>query len=145
MIRTLYEPEAYFKRALEMFSRMSHPATVAGRLKRLFFLTASGVRNLVSKWVNGKISLPTIWRQYQQQKVIYKQFPEDYKKASQEFSRRVIREYPDQIPFIMHYITLGYHYYMFTFDHAVPGLTKLLAEEDLMAQGSELGREVSAA
>ncbi len=145
VIRTLYEPEAYFKRALAMFSRMSHPATVAGRLKRLFFLTASGVRNLVSKWVNGKISLRTMWRQYQQQKIIYKQFPEDYKKASQEFSRRVMREYPDQIPFIMHYITLGYHYYMFTFDHAAPGLTKLLADEELIAQESELERKASAA
>ncbi|MBA2594626.1 MAG: hypothetical protein H0U97_21265, partial [Gammaproteobacteria bacterium] len=57
----------------------------------------------------------------------------------------VMREYPDQIPFIMHYITLGYHYHMFTFDHAVPGLTKLLQEEELLAQASPPEKEASAA
>jgi hypothetical protein len=43
-----------------------------------------------------------------------------------------MRKYPDQAPFIPHFITLGYHYYMFTFDHVVPGLTELLKKEDLL-------------
>jgi radical SAM superfamily enzyme YgiQ (UPF0313 family) len=145
VIRTLYEPEAYFSRAIEMFSRMGHPEALSERMRRLFFLLASGVRNLVSKWMSGQLTLATMRSQYRQQRAIIDSFPEHYKKASQAFTRRVMREHPDQIPFIMHYITLGYHYYMFTFDHAVPGLTKLLAEEDLLEDTRRATQEASAA
>jgi radical SAM superfamily enzyme YgiQ (UPF0313 family) len=145
VIRTLYDPDAYFSRAIEMFSRMGHPAALRERVRRLFFLLASGVRNLFSKWMSGQITLASIQSQYRQQKSVMAIFPEHYKRASRVFTRRVMREYPDQIPFIMHYITLGYHYHMFTFDHAVPGLTKLLQEEELLAQASPPEPKASAA
>jgi hypothetical protein len=52
-----------------------------------------------------------------------------------------MRKYPDQAPFILHFITLGYHYYMFTFDHVVPGLTELLKKEDLLAEADGLSAQ----
>ncbi|MGH8579815.1 MAG: hypothetical protein ACREVK_06730, partial [Gammaproteobacteria bacterium] len=53
------------------------------------------------------------------------------------FTREVMKKCPDHIPFIPHFITMGYHYYMFTFDHVAPGLTALLKKELAQAQERE--------
>ncbi len=145
VIQTLYQPKAYFDRAIELFSRMSHPATLSRRLHRLLLLGTSGVRNIISKLFKGQVTVGALWRQYQSTRNAMRQFPEEYQRESKRFSRYVMRHYPDQAPFIPHYITLGYHYYMFTFDHAVPGLTELLKKENLLEQEPNPIREVSAA
>lgn len=145
LIQTIYQPEAYFNRVIEMFSRMSQPGSLLRRWKRLFFLNAFGVRNLLSKILKRKTSIRTVLTQFRQQRSVFKQFPDEYKTASRRFARHVMRNYPDQSPFILHYITMGYHYYMFTFDHAVPGLTELLKKEALSATEHDVVREVSAA
>jgi hypothetical protein len=145
VVEALYQPDAYFSRVIELFSRMSHPGSLALRLKRIFLLSGFGIRNLISKLVKKKITLRRVFEQYQQQRRALAQFPEAYKTASQRFTRQVMRQYPDQLPFVMHYITMGYHYYMFTFDHVVPGLTELLQKEDLLAKETSEVRKVSVA
>ncbi len=129
VIQTLYEPEAYFSRCLELFARMGHQGSVLRRLKRLAMLNAFGIRNLLSKLRKGKITLHKIRVQYREQRRLVKQFPEAYRRESKKFTRYALRHHPDQSPFIPHYITMGYHYYMFTFDHVVPALTQMLEEE----------------
>jgi hypothetical protein len=111
-------------------------------LKRVFLLGISGVRNILIKLIKKQVTVGTLVRQYRQLRSASEQFPEEYKRASQRFTRYIMRKYPDQAPFIPHFITLGYHYYMFTFDHVVPGLTELLKKEDFLAEASGL-HEVS--
>ena len=61
---------------------MGHPAALGERVRRLFFLLASGVRNLISKWMSGQITLASIRSQYRQQQSVMATFPEHYKQAS---------------------------------------------------------------
>lgn len=143
VIQTLYQPEAYFDRVTDLFSRMSHPASLPRRLKRVFLLGISGVRNILVKLIKKQITVGTLVCQYRQLRSAFEQFPEEYKRASQRFSRYIMRKYPDQALFIPHFITLGYHYYMFTFDHVVPGLTELLKKEDFLAEEVSGLHEVS--
>jgi radical SAM superfamily enzyme YgiQ (UPF0313 family) len=145
VIQTLYDPEAYFDRCIELFSRMGHPRSLLGRLKRLAMLNAFGIRNLFSKLWKRKITLRKIRMQYREQRRIMNQFPEAYQRASRRFTRYVIRHHPDQSPFIPHYITMGYHYYMFTFDHVVPALSRMVQEEAALEKHGESLRKASAA
>jgi radical SAM superfamily enzyme YgiQ (UPF0313 family) len=145
VISTLYHPDAYFDRVIELFKRMSNMATLPSKLKRIFFLSTFGFRNLFAKLRTGQITLRSLRAQMQRQRAAFAQFPEEYRVASRRFSRYILRHYPDQAPFIAHYITMGYHYYMFTFDHVVPGITELLAKEVTTGEGALVAPKASVA
>lgn len=136
VVQTLYQPEAYFDRCIELFSRMSPPGSFVARMRRILLLSSFGIRNLISKLIKGKVTLRSLRQQYRTQRAELDKFPEAYQQASRRFTRYVMRHHPDQLPFVMHYITMGYHYYMFTFDHVVPGLTDLLQKEAEYAEGA---------
>ncbi|MGH8524581.1 MAG: hypothetical protein ACREXY_10310, partial [Gammaproteobacteria bacterium] len=54
---------------------------------------------------------------------ILRRLPADYKRASLSFAWKVIFKCPDQIPFILPFILMGFHFYMFTFAHMLPELS----------------------
>ncbi len=134
IIKTIYAPEAYFQRCMDLLCRLGHPSSLFGRIKRVFLLSAFGVRNIVTKIIKKQTSVPALLAQYKRQRQIYREFPSEFKLASRRFTREVMKKCPDHIPFIPHFITMGYHYYMFTFDHVAPGLTTLLEKELAQAQ-----------
>ena len=69
---------------------------------------------------------------------ILRRLPVHYKRASLSFAWKVIIKCPDQMPFILPFILMGFHYYMFTFAHMLPELSasikRLAAERDASAK-----------
>jgi Fe-S oxidoreductase len=126
ILQTLYTPEEYFKRSLDGLCRLPYPASLRRRLTRLAWLCTLGIRDIVGKIITKKTSVGSLIGQIRSLSSLYKEIPINYKMASREFARAVMRKCPDQIPWIPHYFMMGYHYYRFTFEHVIPGLSALI-------------------
>jgi len=131
ILETIYAPKEYFKRACDALSLLPHPRSLVRRVARVLWLGKVGVGFLLKGAHKGKtfrwsLGPLTALRD------MFSQFPPEYKKASLDFTWKVIKRCPDQIPFILPFILMGFHYYLFTFEHVVPELSsslKRLAEE----------------
>jgi hypothetical protein len=109
-------------------------------------LSTVGLRSVLGKMTQKITSVGSILGQLKNLSGIYKQLPIDYKRASLEFAWAVIRKCPDQLPFVLPYVLMGYHYYRFTFEHVVPGLSSLIEKpESTNEQESKVLTQVSAA
>ena len=134
ILTTIYTPKAYFERATELLCRLPHPASLTGRIKKFLLLNFSGVRNIASKISTRQTSMRSMRGRLGTQLKHYREIPSVYRKASLRFAWDVIKRCPDQFPFVIHYITLGYHYYRFTFDHVVPGLTESIRNDVIIRE-----------
>jgi radical SAM superfamily enzyme YgiQ (UPF0313 family) len=146
ILQTIYMPEEYFKRTIDLFCRLPYPASLTGRIRRFVLLSTVGLRSVLGKMTQKITSVESILGQLKNLSGIYKQLPIDYKRASLEFAWAVIRKCPDQLPFVLPYVLMGYHYYRFTFEQVVPGLSSLIEKpESTNKQESKILTQVSAA
>jgi radical SAM superfamily enzyme YgiQ (UPF0313 family) len=129
VLQAIYTPAAYFERQLIALQRLPHPQGFRNRVRRaLWLLVHFRVRGLLRS-----DETTTTFQSLVQLLKAYAKIPGLYYRAGFKFAWDVIRKCPDQLPWLPLSLFMGYHYYQFTHDHAVPGLTKLLeqlAEEE---------------
>ena len=122
ILQSIYAPEEYFKRAFAALCHLPHPGAVRARIARALWLGHVGVSFLLE----GTDKTPTLRSFLRQLRSFYRilqRLPVHYKRASLSFAWKVIIKCPDQMPFILPFILIGFHYYMFTFAHMLPELS----------------------
>jgi radical SAM superfamily enzyme YgiQ (UPF0313 family) len=125
ILQTIYTPKEYFKRAFDALSLLPHPRSFVRRIARILWLGNVGLSFLLKRADEGK-TLRSFVSQLKSLHDTFSRLPTEYKRASLDFTWSVIKRCPDQIPFILPFILMGFHYYMFTFEHVVPELSSLL-------------------
>ena len=133
ILQSIYAPEAYFIRAFAALCHLPHPGSVWERIARALWLAQVGLSFLL----HGRDKTPTLRSFLGQLGSFYRilrRLPVPYKRASLSFAWKVMIKCPDQMPFILPFILMGFHYYMFTFAHMLPELSasikRLAAEHD---------------
>ena len=121
ILETIYRPEAYYARAFVALSLLPHPRSLLRRIWRALWLAKAGLSVLLMIDNGGQSSRG--WVHYLKSlHQLFRQLPWDFRRDSVHFAWRVFRHCPDQTPFILPFILMGFHLFMFTFDHAVPEL-----------------------
>jgi radical SAM superfamily enzyme YgiQ (UPF0313 family) len=127
ILETIYTPAAYFGRALETFSRLPHPSGIFRRFRRFAELFLMLSKIFTSQIFRSKFSFAQMVTQYRSLSKI----PFTYYTAYSKFAWNVLRRCPDQLPWTIEAFFFGYHFYRFTFDHAVPGLSAFIQHTDV--------------
>ncbi len=123
ILQTLYTPAAYYARTFAALALLPHPRSLVRRIARVLWLAKGGASVLVDN--RGQPPRGRIHCLGPLQRFL-RQLPEDFKRDSLKFVWRVLRHCPDQIPFVLPFIFMGFHFFMFTFDHALPELSSSL-------------------
>ncbi|MGH8644839.1 MAG: radical SAM protein [Gammaproteobacteria bacterium] len=125
ILQSLYTPAAYYARTFAALALLPRPRSLVKRIARVLWLAKAGASVLVDTqgptahgWIH---SLGPLHR-------FLRQLPTDFKRESLKFAWRVLRHCPDQIPFVVPFILMGFHFFMFTFDHALPELSSSLRQ-----------------
>ncbi|MGH8580629.1 MAG: DUF4070 domain-containing protein, partial [Gammaproteobacteria bacterium] len=140
ILQTIYAPQEYFKRACDALSLLPHPRSLVRRIARMLWLGKVGLGFLLKGTRKGKAFRSSLG-QLNSLHDLFRRFPPEYKKASLDFTWNVIKRCPDQIPFILPFIFMGFHYYLFTFEQVVPELSSLLRR--LAAERNEQERTLT--
>jgi radical SAM superfamily enzyme YgiQ (UPF0313 family) len=124
VVATLYTPDQYFERAFTSLISLKRPDSFGARVAR----TLSGVSRIMWSMrkpqegaVRGTLALLRRNRQ------LMKDMPEDLRKASNRFVRRVIRTCPEHIYTAMKLVVFSHHMHKFTIDHVLPAVDSQLA------------------
>jgi radical SAM superfamily enzyme YgiQ (UPF0313 family) len=126
ILEAIYKPTAYFARSLEVLSRLPQPKGFRARLKRFLWLNLMMIKTFAGQLLRQKSAYQQLVTQYR----AFKQVPFNYYRAWLILAWNMLRKCPDQLPWLMECFFVGYHFYRFTFDYAVPGLTDLIAQKE---------------
>ena len=121
ILETLYTPEAYFDRQIKALARLPHPTKLWDRIRRAHWL----LFHFRVKWDGADWGMMF---------KAWSQIPGRYYWASIKFAWKLLRTCPDQLPWLPLTLFMGYHYYRFTSDRAVPGLTALIERSENMGE-----------
>ena len=124
ILETIYRPEAYYARVFAALSLLPHPRTLRRRIRRVLWLAKAELSAFLRIDDGGGPSQGWVdfLNPFHQ---LFRQLPPGFKRDSVRFAWRVLRHCPDQTRFILPFILMGFHFFMFTFDHAVPELSSL--------------------
>jgi radical SAM superfamily enzyme YgiQ (UPF0313 family) len=126
ILESIYTPAAYFGRALDTLTRLPHPTGIFPRLRRFVELFL-----MLGKIFLGQIFFSNIsYQQIVMRSRSLINIPFTYYTAYLKFAWNVLRRCPDQLPWTMEIFFEGYHFYMFTFDHALPGLSAFIQHSE---------------
>ncbi|MFN2199569.1 MAG: B12-binding domain-containing radical SAM protein [Caldilineaceae bacterium] len=123
IVRTIYRPRNYFKRALDALRQMGE-----GMAQKVSFAPRSpGSSGPPSRSLGGMSRLHALWE-------ILKRMEPSYRWPATKFALQVFVERPQHLGRAVDLIVVGYHYYMFTFRHVLPEVERFL--QDLPAENS---------
>jgi radical SAM superfamily enzyme YgiQ (UPF0313 family) len=122
LLETIYRPEAYYARVFAALSLLPHPRTLRRRIRRVLWLAKAGLSAFLRIEDGGRPSQGWV-DSLKPLRQLFRQVPAGFKRDSVRFAWRVLRHCPDQTPFILPFILMGFHFFMFTFDHAVSELS----------------------
>jgi len=127
IIQTIYNPRAYFERALIAFGRLPRAATLRGRLKHFLWMSSVMFRG-TSVRRDPAQSKPSLWAKLNSFRELMQQLPGEYRKESKRFAWQILRKCPEHFPRALGYMLMGYHYYRFTIENMLPELDGALAK-----------------
>ncbi|MBX3306638.1 MAG: DUF4070 domain-containing protein [Nitrospira sp.] len=125
MLQAIYTPESYFSRQLRALTRLPHPKGLINRLRRIIWLFTH------TRITLGRPDPTSLTASLRQILASYAKIPIEFFFVSLKFAVRLLRKCPDQVPYLPWSVLMGYHFYRFTNEHAVPGLNLLLREAAL--------------
>lgn len=135
ILQAIYKPTAYFTRSLEALSRLPHPKSFRARIRRFLSFNLLLARAFSGQLFRKKFAYQQLMTQYK----AFKQVPFDYYRAWLRLAWNILRKCPDQLPWLTECFFMGYHFYRFTFDYAVPGLTALITQNEAAEGQSDKG------
>ena len=128
ILQTIYQPEAFFQRTLNVFARF--PKDKQGQ--SLWNKIRQG--NLSKIHRDKRSRLLSTWRALNNLRLLYQHMPVDFRRAAFKFSAKVIMRHPNQLHRLFAYILFAFHYYQFTNCHAIPSIEKFIETERLNPQ-----------
>jgi len=120
MLETIYTPESYFTRQLRALTRLRQPKGLTNRLRRIVWLFTH------TRITLGRPDPDSLISSLRQILASYAKIPTDFILISLKFAVRLLSKCPDQLPYLPWSVLMGYHFYRFTYEHAVPGLNLLI-------------------
>ncbi len=131
IMRNLYTPANYFDRVFLTLCRLPGPRSPIAEVKRVAWLGKILTKNFYIQEApsNGKPARSAISKlKYLNQKL--SELPVEFKNEAKRFAWQVLKTCPHQIRWVMPYLLMGSHYYLFTFEHVLPkNNVQLLKEE----------------
>jgi radical SAM superfamily enzyme YgiQ (UPF0313 family) len=124
MLKAIYTPQSYFERQLRALMRLPHPKGMLRRLRRAFWLF------LHIRITLGRPDPNSHFKSFGKILIRYTEVRAEFLVAAAKFAWNILRKCPDQLPYLGWSLLMGYHFYRFTYEHAVPGLQALISDAE---------------
>lgn len=126
ILKTIYEPRAYFDRLLEAYNRLPKEKTISAKLRKLLFPPGmvlgdrpSGAVEMLPEFT-GKARMSALLK-------FLRSVEPGFRREAYRFMRKIAWDCPEYFQQSLDYLLTAYHYYIFTRDTVLPEYDRVLA------------------